>query len=117
MPSRAIVLGILFLFGVHGRTLADPPDVGSEFELHLTGAQLLACTAALQEFAKFGWNTKEFDIFVRELDASLEVIFVPRLRPEEKAKIHKGGGSDAGNEVHYFVNKADMKIERTRYAR
>ena len=105
------------LLNIGGVTCADQVSPAKPDSFRLDGSELMACIAANREFEKFGWDVREFDIYVLKSEDTFEVIFVPRPRPEERSAIHLGGSSAAGDEVHYFVSKQDFHIERFRYAR
>jgi hypothetical protein len=86
----------------------------SAAELALPETVLRAIAAGRAEFAKTGYAIERFEIVVRTHAEAFELVFVPEQAPGQSVR---GGRTDAGRELHYWLAANDFTLQRTSYAR
>ena len=86
------------------------PDAESE----LSGPAARAVAVGHAQFAETGYAIERFSVEVVTHPDSFEVVFAPEQTPGHPVR---GGFTDAGRELHYWVSRQDFSLLRTSYAR
>ncbi|MBC3874908.1 hypothetical protein [Undibacterium flavidum] len=107
------VCALVFIFPVTANA-NEKARYSIKNSIELSGVELNVVSVALEDFRKSKFDLKNYRIFIIRQKDQYEIIFLPNLRPGEKSSF--GGGTELGDELHYFVSKNGVII-KMEYAR
>lgn len=106
---HALIAAVLFFISacVHG-------GEESNKVIQVSGPQLLASSAALDDFKKKGYSLENYRVLIGEHPHGFEIVFVPNH--PAGTPVVRGGGTSYGKEIRYTVSQEGV-IEEIGYAR
>lgn len=83
-------------------------------EITLTGPQARAVAVACGEFDETGAAAELYEVVVVTHADAFEIVFLPEAPAGRSVR---GGGTPAGSEIHYWISRRDLSLQRTTFAR
>ncbi len=86
----------------------------SAADIQLPGTLVRAIAVACAEFSRTGFAITRFTVIAATHTDEFEIVFVPEQAP---GRTVRGGRTEAGRELHYWISAHDNALVRTDYAR